>query len=695
MTSDSSPSPDTAQIIERNLRQAIALHQADQLQEAETLYREIIKTQPEHPEANHNIGVLALQQQRAEASLPYFVTALEADPANGRYWTSYIDALCQAERFDEARQVLALAQQHGLQGDDVDALNTRLNGKPAQEEMNALVALFNAGQFNQAATLAHTLIARYPLHDAGWKALGVAYKQLGRSADALAPMQKAVELAPDDAEAHNNLGIIYNDLKRYADAETSYSNAIRLNPAYAQAYSNLGATLHDLKRLDEAEACYRKALQLNPDYAKALNNLGATLHDLRRLDEAEACYRKVLALDEHHADAHRNLGATLHDLDRLDEAAACYRYALRINPQDAEAHSYLGITLRDMGRLDDSETSLRRALEIDPHSTDGHYNLSHTLLMSGKYAEAWPKYEYRWNTRAYTAMQRPSTALPQWTGQTPQPADRLLVFREQGLGDQIQFCRYLPLAAGHFTAGVSAVVAQPLQALFRRSFPDIEILDSAPADQHAWQWQCPLLSLPLALGTTLETIPNRVPYLIADPIQSGRWQARIAALNLPAATRKIGLVWKPGSLMKNAALRALTLHQLAPLLNLDNCAWFSLQKEPDPDKAPWVASGKLIDWSDEFNDFDATAALMAHLDLVISVDTAVAHLAGALGRPVWLLNRRAGEWRWLHGRKDSPWYPTMRIFTQANNWDDVVERLVVALDAAPNQASAAAAKTDS
>jgi hypothetical protein len=276
---------------------------------------------------------------------------------------------------------------------------------------------------------------------------------------------------------------------------------------------------------------------------------------------------------------------------------------------------------------------------------------------------------------------RPPSPLPQWTGQSVSPSDRLLVFMEQGLGDMLQFARYLPLAAERFPGGVSVHTIGPMQKLFRRSFPMVDVLDTLPADQQAWRWQCPLLSLPLAFGTTLETIPHQMPYLTPDPVRVFHWQTRIAALGLPASTRKIGVVWKSGTAMKIAQLKSITLQSLAPVLNQPDCAWFSLQKEPDPDKGSWVASGKFIDWTDEFGDFNETASLAMNLDMIISVDTSVAHLAGGLGLPTWLLNRHASEWRWMRNREDSPWYPTMRIFTQnkAGDWDEVVSRMSVVL----------------
>ncbi|MEI6108276.1 MAG: tetratricopeptide repeat protein, partial [Opitutae bacterium] len=291
-------------IVEQDLLQAVARHEAGRLQEAEQLYRAILQTRPDHPEANHNMGVLAGQRKQPADGLTYFLAALEADPTCGRYWLSYAGALIQSGQVEDARQVLSVARQQGLEGDEVAALELRLEAssqvaaaprippenrkksrksapprgkEPGPQEINALAGLFNNGQFAEAASLAREMTKRFPRHWAGWKMLGVVLKQMGQSADALAPMQKAVALSPGDAEAHNNLGIVLNELGRLDEAEASYRRALQISPEYAQAHSNLGATLQDLGRLDEAEASYRRALKIAPDYAKAHSNLGAIL----------------------------------------------------------------------------------------------------------------------------------------------------------------------------------------------------------------------------------------------------------------------------------------------------------------------------------------------------------------------------------------------------------------------------------
>ena len=517
--------------------------------------------------------------------------------------------------------------------------------KPTVVEANQLAFLFNAGHLVEAENSARELLKRYPDSGFVWKALGACLQMQGK--EATPALQKAANLLPEDAEAHSNLGVALNDLGQLDNAVASYMRALQIKPEYAEAHSNLGSALKGLGQLDNAMASYRRALQINPDYATAHNNLGAAL---------------------------RNLG-------QLDNAVESYMRALEIKPDYAEAHSSLGSVLTDLGQLDNAAESCRRALQFKPDYAVAHCNLGLALLAAGRLREGWQKYEYRWEG-GMPKLPHPVTTLPQWTGQNIHPGERMLILEEQGMGDKLQFSRYLKLAAERFPDGVSFSVCSPLLSLFRRSFPEVDMLEVTPSDQSDWQWYSPLMSLPLAFNTTLETIPGQTPYLVPDPIKVAHWEARIATLDLPATVRKIGVAWKPGTFIKTAASRSVALQQLAKLFDLPDCAWISLQKEPDSTSAQWVSSGKLIDWTDALIDFDDTAALMANLDLVISVDTSVAHLAGALGKSIWLFNRHASEWRWMRDREDSPWYPSMRIFTQttAGDWDEVVNRMASALN---------------
>lgn len=320
MTSDVSSA---SQTIDQAFQQAVELHRTGQLPAAEQLYQAILQVQPNHAEANHNMGVLAVQAKQPAAGLQYFMAALEANPAHGQYWLSYSDALFQAGQIPAAREVLQMAQQQGLQGEEVDALLARIQAAeqpqnkskrdkatgqaPGAQETNALVSLFNAGRLAEATKLAEEMTERYPRHGLGWKVLGAVSKQMGRNAEALAYMQKAVELSPNDAHAHSNLGFGYHDMGRLKEAEASSRRAIQLKPDLVEAHNNLGMTLQETGRLDEAVACYRRALQIKPDYVEALSNLGAALQDAGQLGEAERCYRKALALRPDDSTVHSNL----------------------------------------------------------------------------------------------------------------------------------------------------------------------------------------------------------------------------------------------------------------------------------------------------------------------------------------------------------------------------------------------------
>lgn len=394
----------------RDLREAVTHHRQERLQEAERLYRSVLQDEPGNPVANHNLGDLLLRKQGVVAALPHFLAALEAEPTHGRYWVSYIDALIRAGRADEARDTLEFGRQHGLHGDDIEALASRCaervaneatrgrqpsHGQPPVDDIHATVRLFDAGSFAEAAIHARTMTRRFPTHFFGWKVLGSALKNMGRHEEALQSMQQAVALAPRDAEAHNNLGAALHDLGRLEEAEASYRKALEIAPNLADVHFNRGVTLEALRRPDEAQLSYRAALAIRPDHAdawnnlgmllrawggldeaeaafrsalgiapmsiKPLGNLGVVLHELGRVAEAEDCYRRLLAIDPDQAAVHSNLGAILHNQGRAEEAAACYRHALRLAPNLAEAHHDLGNTLKSLGRLDEAAESFREA----------------------------------------------------------------------------------------------------------------------------------------------------------------------------------------------------------------------------------------------------------------------------------------------------------------------------------------------
>ena len=422
----------TTLTLDQALRQALTHHKAGQLREAEGLYRAILQAHPNHADAHHNLGVLAVQVKQPAAGLPHFKEALEANPNQAQYWLSYIDALFQAGQTADARQALEQGQQRGLQGEAVEALAVRLAGAvqlaelssadhqqapnqlpdftveaqqnnkkkskslpsrqqgkgPSQQEISALGVLFSGERYEEAASQAQVMTVRYPQHGFGWKVLGAALKQTGRSEDALAAMQKSAALLPGDAEAHVNLGLILSDIGRLGEAETSHRRALEIKPNYVQAHCNLGNVLKEMGRLNEAQASYQCALGIKPDLADVHNNLGATLKDMGRLDEAEACYRRALEFKPDYLDGHFNLGNVLKDMGRLSEAEASYQCALRVNPNLAVALNNLGATYKDMGRLEEAEACYRRALQIKPDFFLALCNLGIALRDMGKLPSA-------------------------------------------------------------------------------------------------------------------------------------------------------------------------------------------------------------------------------------------------------------------------------------------------------------------
>lgn len=382
----------------------------------------------------------------------------------------------------------------------------------------------------------------------------------------------------------------------------------------------------------------------------------------------------------------------------FEDAATSYRQTLKLEPDNVEAYANLGDVLMHLDALAEPELYYRRFLTIRPAHLRIRASLGDTLLAAGRYEEAWPYHDDRWAfgliDDSNTEPPRPRLPLPQWKGEGLDAKDRargmplrkarLLVTYEQGYGDSLQFVRYLALALERFSH-VTFACPPPLWRLYQDSLcsrlPGLVLIDALPADLSNWDWYCPLLSLPMAFGTRLDTVPAPVPYLYAHARRATRWRGRLAALPNPTLPR-IGVVWHGNSDFPADRKRSLTSSQIAPLFDVPQILWISLQKMDAPAKCPDAAvKERLTDWMDEVTDFADTAALIENLDLVISVDTSVAHLAAAMGKPVWLLNRFAGCRRWLRDRDDSPWYPTLRLFTQTQrgNWDDVLARVVTAL----------------
>jgi len=504
--------------------------------------------------------------------------------------------------------------------------------------------------------------------------LGNGLKDLGRVDDALASFDKAIALKPDYADAHNNRGIVLQDLKRFDEALASFDKAIALKQDYAEAYNNRGIVLKNLERLDDAVASFNKAIVLKRDYAEAYNNRGNALKDLRRFADALADFDTAIALKSDYAAAYYNRGIVLHDLKRLDHALASFDRSIALRRNDADVYNNRGLVLQELRRFDDALASFDRSIALRPDYAEAYHNQGLCSLQIGRFEQGWRLNEWR------KKLQEPfgSRLFPQplWLGKEDISNQTLFVHWEQGLGDTIQFYRYGKLLKARGAKKVVMSVQEPLHQLLKQTSSETEVIgqDEVPG---RFDLHCPLMSLPLALGTTLETIPSEQRYIFSDERLRQAWDIRLP----PRTKPRIGIVWSGRAKQKNDDNRSTDLATLVPLFAAD-AHWISLQKEVRHGDLPLLRElHQIISCGEELKDFSDTAAVIDLLDLVVTVDTSVAHLAAAMGRPTWILLCYNSDWRWLLNRDDTPWYPTARLFRQDDrrSWDSVIARVHAAL----------------
>jgi tetratricopeptide (TPR) repeat protein len=499
------------------------------------------------------------------------------------------------------------------------------------------------------------------------------YRVAGRLVEAEAFCRRALEAQPNEPNALHMLGIIAHQAGKLAEAIAHIERATKAAPDVALFHANLGEMCRLAGRVDAAVAAGRRAVKLQSNYPEALSNLGAALYERKDYTEAAESHRRAIALKPDFALAHSNLGNALHALKRFDEAIAAYQRAVTLAPNFADAWSNLGTTLHHAGRYDEGMAALRRAIALAPQHANAHSGLGILLLMRGDFAEGWDEYEWRLLS---TEVKGPRFPQRPWQGESL-AGKHIYVQAEQGFGDTLQFARYLPMLQSR-AAKVSFRVHQSLLMLMRDNLPGIELYGDrgtpAPADCEA-----ALLSLPRLFRTRLETIPAQLPYLRAPAEAAARWRARLATL----PGRKVGLVWAGRPEHANDHRRSLDLATLAPLFALPDVLFVSLQVGPHAGDVARHPQLKIKDLSAQLTDFAETASVVEALDLVITVDTAVAHLVGALGKPAWVLLPEVTDWRWLIGREDNPWYPTMRLFRRqtGEEWDTVIPHVAAELAA--------------
>jgi len=517
---------------------------------------------------------------------------------------------------------------------------------------------------------------------------------------------EAVALDPNFAEAHNNLANMQKRQGQIEAALASYARALALQPHYVEAHVNRANTLASLGRIPDAIAAYRQALALRPHFPPAERGLAVALQTLchaaqhqhqtaNHAQAADLC-RQVLAVVPNHAEAlnllgviacendhsaqgaalirraiasngtianyHANLAGALTQLGQFEAAITTCQHALTLAPNHPGALNTLGAARSALGQYPQATATLRQAIAANPANPEAHFNLAGVLLSQGDLVNGWQEYEWRWQSDYFRNHLR-GFAQPQWRGE-PAAGQTLLIHAEQGMGDSLQFCRYAPLVAARGLRIILEVPA-PLVRLLRSLTGVHQVIARGdplpPFDLH-----CPMLSLPLAMGTTLDSIPASIPYLHPAPVEIATWNAR-----LPSTAPRIGLVWAGSpALPAMDTRRSLPPAILAPLFDVPGLHFISLQK----DGPAMPVALPLLNLMPDITDYADTAALIANLDLVIAVDTSVLHLAGALGKPVWLLDRFAPCWRWILGRNDSPWYPSLRIYrqTQPGDWSPVL-----------------------
>ena len=665
----------------------LVLQELRRLDEALASYDKAIALKPDYPEAYSNRGNVLQELRRLDEALASHDRAIALKPDYAQAYSNRGLVLQELRRLDEA--LASYDKAIALKPDYPEAYSNRGNVlqelrrldealashdraialKPdyAQAYSNRGLVLQELRRLDEALASYDKAIALKPDYPEAYSNRGNVLQELRRLDEALASHDRAIALKPDYAQAYSNRGLVLQELRRLDEALASYDKAIALKPDYPEAYSNRGNVLQELRRLDEALASHDRAIALKPDYAQAYSNRGNVLQDLRRLDEALASHDKAIALKPDYAQAYSNRGNVLQELRRLGEALASHDRAIALKPDYAQAYSNRGLVLQELRRLDAALASYDKAIALKPDYAEAYKNKSVCLLLGGRFEQGWSLYEWRKKNPEYVKLfAAHSYSQPLWFGEERIAENTLFVYWEQGLGDTIQFCRFAKLAE-HLGANIVISAQNCLHGLLKTLSPSIKLIKENEVALN-FDYHCPLMSLSLAFNTTLENIPADIPYLCAEPERTENWKQKLGNDGF-----KIGIAWQ-GSKGRIDTGRSFALTEFYGISQVPNVRLISLQKHEGVEQLSKLPEGMKIESLGE--DYDAgadafldAAAVMENLDLIISSDTAIAHLAGALGRPVWVALKHVPDWRWMLDRSDSPWYPTMRLFRQRTRGD--------------------------
>ncbi|QWE27141.1 tetratricopeptide repeat protein [Polynucleobacter sp. AP-Ainpum-60-G11] len=643
------------------INESLALIHSCHYDEARIRLESILKTQPNYFDALHILGVLFLMTHQFTKAFDVLSKALKINPNFADAHSNLGNALKELGRLDEAL----------LSYDKAISINPNFVGAYS----NRGVTLQILTRLDEALLSYEKAISINPNFADAHSNLGNALKELGRLDEALLSYDKAISINPNFADAHSNLGNALKELGRLDEALLSYDKAISINPNNAKAHSNLGNALKELGRLDEALLSYDKAISINPNFADAHSNRGDALRAQGRLEEALLNTNKAISINPNSAGAHCNRGVTLLALGRLNEALTDFDKAISIKANFTDAYSNRGVTLQALGRLNEALADYNKAINISPNYADANWNLSLAHLLMGNFKAGWQGYEWGWKNKARGTAR--TFSQPLWLGKEPLIGKKILVYAEQGLGDIIQFCRYLELL-NKLGAYVILEAPKKIAPLIQgaQGFDEF-ILSGDPLP--SFDYQCPLMSLPLAFHTEVDTIPQPIKYLDI-PLDAINHVKQEIELKQAKEKLKIGISWR--SLAKSSgASRSIELVDLIRGITLDNIQFINLQYGD--------TSNEIIDIRDSlginiiessiniYDDMLGLGALIEACDLVISIDNTTVHLAGALGKPTLVLLPFIADWRWLSGRTDSPWYPSLKLYRQnkMGDWGAVLKEI--------------------
>ncbi len=661
MKHESAPAPQVAAAdAGESFGRAMSIYEAGDLAAARSELQALLEGHPKHLPALEMLATIAFQTGNTDEAIRLLDTAIEIDPSSPTFYSNRGILLQQLHRLDAA----------------VESYDKAIERVPdfVGAYCNRAAALNLLGRFDEAIESCDRAIALKPDQAEAHLNRGIALAQLQQLEKALASFDMALLVRADYAEAYCHRGSVLHRLNELNAAVASFDTAIALKPDYADAYIRRGLALEALQQSDAAIASFDKAIAIQPGNADAHFGRGISLQRLKRPEAALQSFDAAIAIQPRFAEAHTNRGRALHELRQSVAAVASFDQAIALSPNLVEALANRGGVLMELGQMDGAMASLDRAVAVAPDYALGHWNRALALLLLGDFDRGWPEYEWRWRNEAL-GLPRRQFDRPLWLGREPLSGKTILLHAEQGLGDTIQFCRYAKRVAD-LGARVVLQAPGPLVRLLK-TLPGVTAVFAEGSVLPDFDFHCPLLSLPLAFKTQIRSIPSAAGYLHADPASVARWRQTLGQRTRP----RIGLIWSGRAEHQNDHNRSIALATLLSHLP-GGFDYVSLQKEVrEADRAALSSRADLRHFGVALSDLTDTAALCSLMDIVLSVDTSVAHLSGALGRPTWILLPFSPDWRWLLDREDSPWYPTVKLYRQRRigDWNEVLDRVAADL----------------